>query len=77
MLLQKVSRRVSTKFKETFLKELEKHAPIKKKIVRADQGAYMTKSLRKAIVTRSGPQNKFHKLKAKEALQKFNKQDSR
>ena len=77
MLLQKVSRRVFTKFKETFLKELEKHAPIKKKIVRDDQVPYMTKPLRKAIVTRSGPQNKLHKLKTKKALQKFNKQDSR
>ena len=61
-------------FQQIFLEELEKQAPIKKKIVRANQAPYMTKSLRKAIMTRSGLQNKYHKLKTEESLQNFKKQ---
>ena len=48
-------------FPQIFLEELEKQAPIKKKMVRANQAPYMTKPLRKAIMTRSGLQNKYHK----------------
>ena len=61
-------------FQQIFLEELEKQAPIKKKTVRANQAPYMTKPLRKAIMTRSGLQNKYHKLKTKESLQNFKKQ---
>ena len=45
-------------FRQIFLEELEKQAPIKKKIVRANQAPYVTKPLRKAMMTRSGLQNK-------------------
>ena len=68
------SRRDFTKFQNIFLEELEKHAPTKKKIVRANQVPYMTKPLRKAIMTRSGLQNKYHKLKTKDTLHNFKKQ---
>ena len=61
-------------FQQIFLEELEKQAPIKKKIVRANQAPYMTKPLRKAIMTKSGLQNKYHKLKTEESLQNFKKQ---
>ena len=39
-----------------FLKTLEHHAPLKKKIVRANNVPYKTKTLRKAILRRSAQQ---------------------
>ena len=39
-----------TKFEKIFLEGLDKHAPLKKKIMRADNKPYMSKTLRKAIM---------------------------
>ena len=38
-------------FNETFIDILNKHVPVKKKLVRANQTPYMTKALRKAIIS--------------------------
>ena len=38
---------------------LNKHAPLKKKVVRANHVPYMTKALRKAILKRSALENKY------------------
>ena len=40
---------------------MEKHAPLKKKIVRGNDAPFITKDLRKAIYTRSKLRNKFIK----------------
>ena len=40
-------------FEQIFLMVLEKHAPMKQKIVRANDKPFMTKVLRKAIMRRS------------------------
>ena len=48
-------------FQEIFLMVLDRHAPMKKKFVRANQVPYMTKSLRKAIMNRSRLENKYYK----------------
>ena len=40
-------------FEKVFLKVLNKHAPLKKKFIRANHALYMTKKLRKAIMKRS------------------------
>ena len=48
-------------FENAFLKVLDMHAPIKKKIVRANDAPYMTKALRKAIATRSRLENVYTK----------------
>ena len=48
-------------FKQVFLKELNKHAPLKKKVLRHDNNAFMTKELRKEIMLRSKLKNKFNK----------------
>ena len=37
-------------FEELFLKVLDKHPPVKKKIVRANHAKYISKPLRKAIM---------------------------
>ena len=50
-----------SKFQEVFLNVLAIHAPIKQKYIRADEVPYMTKVLRKAIMTRSRLENKYQK----------------
>ena len=43
------------------MKVLDQHAPIKKKYIRANDGKFMTKELRKAIMHRSKLKNKYNK----------------
>ena len=40
-------------FEENFLGVLNKHAPLKKKVLRANHAPYVTKALKKAIMKRS------------------------
>ena len=61
-------------FELTFLKVLEEHAPMKKKVLRANDKPYMTKALRKAIMRRSTLKSKFLKNKSDENLKAFKKQ---
>ena len=61
------------KFQSTFFDVLEKHAPLKKNVP-ANEVPYMTKTLRKAIMTRSRLQKKYHRLKTDECLQSFKRQ---
>ena len=46
-------------FEKTFLSLLNKHAPLKKKISRHDNGPFMTKELRKEIMKRCKLKNKY------------------
>ena len=48
------------KFELIFLEILNKHAPSKTKVLRANDKPYMTKALRKAIMRRSALQNKYY-----------------
>ena len=41
------------------MEKLEKHAPMKKKIVRANNAPFMNKVLSKAVMNRSRLRNKF------------------
>ena len=43
----------NTSFEDNFLGVLNKHAPLKKKILRANHAPYVTKELRKAVMKRS------------------------
>ena len=47
-------------FEKAILKELNKHAPLKKKILRHKNNAFMTKELRKEIMLQSKLKNKFN-----------------
>ena len=49
------------RFENTFKENLDKHAPIKTKIMRANNAPFMNKKLSKAIMNRSRLKNKFHK----------------
>ena len=53
---------------------LNTHAPLKKKVVRANEFPYMTKALRKTIATRSRLENRYHKNKTGESLRDYRKQ---
>ena len=72
--LSKISEKDYLHFEVTFLKVLEQHAPMKMKVLRANNKPYMTKALRKAIMKRSTLKNKFFKCKSDENLKAFKKQ---
>ena len=63
-----------TQFENRFLEVLNEHAPIKKRLVRANEVPYMTKALRKAIANRSRMENRFHKYKTVDSLKAYKKQ---
>ena len=49
------------KLSENFISVVEKHAPLKKKIVRGNQAPFVNREFRKAIYTRSRLRNKYWK----------------
>ena len=61
-------------FEETYLKVLDNHAPIKKKILRSNENPFMTKALRKAIMVRSKLKKKFLKNRSKLNWRKYKNQ---
>ena len=63
-----------TKFEEIFIEVLNKHAPPKKKVFRANHKPYMTKKLRKAIMRRSALENKYYKKKSIDTYMAYKKQ---
>ena len=64
----------SEEFEKIFLSVLDNHAPLKKKVVRANHMPYMTKQLRKAIMKRSALEKKYYKSKRLDDKQAFKKQ---
>jgi exonuclease III len=61
-------------FELIFLQVLEKHAPVKKKVIRGNDKPFMNKTLRKAIMRRSALKNKYFKSKTDESHKAFKKQ---
>ena len=61
-------------FESSYLKILEKHAPIRRKTLRGNQVPYMTKQLRKAIMKRTELCSKYSKCNTLETLHAFKKQ---
>ena len=53
---------------------LDKHAPLKKKHVRANDGPFMNKTLRKAIMRRSHLRKKYNENKNDSNLKLYKKQ---
>ena len=60
-------------FESKFLKTLNKHAPIKKKTIRANHAPFMSKKIRKAIMKRTQLANKKNKTRNEEDIRTFNK----
>ena len=63
-----------SKFNDTVLSVLDKHAPKKLKYIRSNNCNFMTKELRKAIMNRSKLRNKFLKTRNGESKRRFNRQ---
>ena len=61
-------------FETAFDRVLDKHAPIKKKYVRANDKPFMTRALRKATMLRSRLRNKFNEDRTAENWNNFRKQ---
>ena len=61
-------------FLEIFINILNKHAPLKQKIVRGNQAPFMTKALSKAIMKRSKLKNNFNKYPSDENNRLYKKQ---
>ena len=61
-------------FKKTFVEILDQNAPMKKKILRHNQSPFMSKHLRKAIMTRSRLKNIYNKKRTFENLENYKKQ---
>ena len=61
-------------FQEIFRMVLDRHAPIKKKFLRANEVPYMTKELKKAIMNRSRFENRYYKSKSFEDKVNYKKQ---
>ena len=57
-----------------FSKILDKHAPIKHKIVRGNNAEFMNRELQKAIMKRSRLKNKFNRCKSNANWEEFRKQ---
>ena len=56
------------------VKVLDQHAPIKKKYIRANDGKFMTKELKKAIMHRSKLKNKFNRNRTDDNWNKYKQQ---
>ena len=61
-------------FETAFHRVLDKHAPIKKKYVRANDKPFMTRALRKATMLRSRLRNKYNEERTAENWNNFRKQ---
>ena len=77
-LNEKLSEGISNyeSFETTFIEVLNKHAPLKKKLLRANHAPYITKTLRKAIMRRSQLETKYLKTKTQTNLKLYKKHNN-
>ena len=61
-------------FENVFLNVLQRHAPLKTKVVRANHAPYMNRTLRKAIMKRSELERKYLKNRTNENRIRYKKQ---
>ena len=61
-------------FVNTFMGIFNKHAPLKSKIIRANDNPFMTKEIRKAIMIRSKLRNQLNRKKTLSCKMAYNKQ---
>ena len=66
--------KVFDSFEDTFMKTLNRPAPMKKKFARENEVPYMTKALRKAIMKRSELESKYLKNKSYQNIKIYKKQ---
>ena len=61
-------------FQNIFIALLNKHAPIKKKIIRFNNNSFMSRALRKAIMHRSKLKNIYNKYRTEDNWANYKKQ---
>ena len=61
-------------FLTKYTEVVNRHAPIKSKVIRDNQAPFMTKELAKSIMTRSRLKNRFDRTKTKENCEGFTRQ---
>ena len=64
-------------FSDTFKAVVNKHAPLKEKIVRGNNEPFMTKESRKAIMNRSRLKKKYQDWSSRENFKNWNKQKNK
>ena len=70
--LEKIDSNYDT-FENTFTSVLDKHAPLKKKLLRANEKPYVTKNMRKAIMKRSELATKYRRNPTEDNLKAWKK----
>ena len=68
--MYKYNNNMHSTFSDIFRSVLDRHAPLKRKIIRGNQGQIMTKQLSKAIMNRSKLRNRYIKWSSRELLAK-------
>ena len=68
---------VHEKFKMLYSEVVEKHAPIKHKVLRGNQAPFITRDLSKQIMTRSRLRNKFNRHKTTENWKAYKSQHNK
>ena len=61
-------------FDQIFLNDLDKHTPMKRKLLRANHSSYIPKSLRKAIMRRSHLEKVYYKNKSEKSFKVYMEQ---
>ena len=61
------------KFDKVFLEILNKHAPLKRKLFRANYASYVSKAMRKAIMKRSSMEKKVLKKRTEKSWRTYKK----
>ena len=61
LLMYQMNEITYDEFKDVFMNTLSKHAPVKEKLVRANNAPFMNKTLAKSVMIRSRLRNKFNK----------------
>ena len=76
MFLERQKQKITscTKPDEMLLPILQKHAPLKNKLLRANHATYISKPLRKAILQRSYLENLHFKKRTDHSLRNYKKQ---
>ena len=66
-----------SKLTEIYTEVLNRHAPLKKKVIRGNNAPFMTKELRKAIMSKSKAKNNYLKWKSRENFLAYKKAKNR
>ena len=64
---------MNSTFCDVFVSVLDRHAPLKRNMIRGNQGPFMTKQVTKAIMNRSKLRNRYIKWPSRENILDYKK----